>query len=112
VLTALGNSDADFDHDGVSDVDEYLADTDPFDANDLLQIIDFIVDGTTNYVTWTVKTTREYTLQHAHVLTNIASWVDGTPIIPSSGLAVIEQVQPVTDTNRFYRVKATPPLAP
>jgi hypothetical protein len=103
----------DFDGDGISDVDEYGADTDPFDEDDYLVITDFSAVGQTNEVTWTVKTTRLYTLQHAAALSNGMSWTTtSSPFIPLSGSDVTEEVPGVTDTNRFYRVRANPPLTP
>ena len=110
VLAALGK---DSDGDGVLDVDEYGADTDPFDAGDYLFITDFQMEETTNWVTWPVKTTRLYTLQHASSLSNGMSWtMTSSSFIPPSDTDVEEEVVGVTDTNRFYRVEAVPPLSP
>jgi hypothetical protein len=110
VLAALGK---DSDGDGVLDVDEYGADTDPFDAGDYLAITDFQMENTTNWVTWPVKSTRLYTLQHATALSNGMSWTaTSSSFIPTSGPDVEEEVIGVTDTNRFYQVEAAPPLSP
>lgn len=103
----------DSDGDGVSDYNEYLADTDPFDINDFLVITDFQAYGTTNDVTWPVKTTRLYTLQHAPKLDTNTMWsMTSSSFIPPFGPDVTETVSGVTDTNRFYRVQAAPPLSP
>jgi hypothetical protein len=113
VLTVLADGGTDSDNDGVLDVDEYGADTDPFDAGDYLTITDFQMEATTNWVTWPVKTTRVYTLQHAAALSNGMSWtVTSSSFIPPFGPDVEEEVIGVTDTNRFYRVEAAPPLSP
>jgi hypothetical protein len=110
VLAALGT---DSDGDGVLDVDEYGADTDPFDDTDYLVITDFQMENTTNWVTWPVKSTRLYTLQHATALSNGMSWTTtSSSFIPSFGPDVEEEVTGVSDTNRFYRVEVTVPLSP
>ena len=108
-LTALNGGDAD--GDGVSDVDEYLADTDPFDDTDYLSITEFQVNNNTNEVTWPVKITRQYTLQHATALSNGTSWAETvTPFIPASGPDVTKSVV-CPEKIRFYRIKSAPPLA-
>ena len=113
VLTVLSDGGTDSDGDGIPDVGEYAGDTDPFDAEDYLIITDFQTEETTNWVTWPVKTTRLYTLQHAAALSNGMGWtVSSSSFIPSSGSDVEEEVTGVTDTNRFYRVQAQPPLSP
>jgi len=111
--TLLVLNGGDSDGDGVMDLDEYDADTDPFDDGDYLRITDFVPDGTTNYVTWPVKTTRLYTLRHTLALTNTVAWtMTSSSFIPPSGPEVTETVPGITDTNRFYRVLAAPPLSP
>ena len=60
VLTATG----DLDEDGVDDIDEYRADTDPDDDTEKLVITAFSTANSTNSVTWPVKGTRVYTLEH------------------------------------------------
>lgn len=68
---------------------------------------------TANDVTWPVKTTRLYTLQHAAALSNGMSWtVTSSAFLPPFGPDVMETVPGVTDTNRFCRVEAAPPLSP
>jgi len=106
VLTELAALGKDSDGDGISDVEEYAGDTDPFDANE-------VVGMTTNNVTWPVKTTRLYTLQHAAALSNGMSWtMTSSSFIPSAEIDLTEEVPRVTDTNRFYRVQVQPPLSP
>ena len=113
-LVVLDKNGKDSDGDGIPDVGEYAGDTDPFDPGDFLRITDFEVVGmTTNNVTWPVKTTRLYTLQHAAALSNGMEWtMTSSSFIPPSGPEVMEPVIGVADTNRFYRVQAEPPLSP
>ena len=109
-LTTLGAGDAD--GDGENDKQEYLADTNPQDATEYLCLKDLQVAGTTNWITWAVKTTRSYTLEYAKTPDKSASWVSGTAFIPSAGPEVTETRTSVTNAVLFYRVKATPPLTP
>jgi hypothetical protein len=105
-LTWLSDS-TDRDSDGVSDVDEYLADTDPVDVTEKLRITAFETANSANSVTWPAKSTRVYTLEHADVLDG--SWNTAvTPFIPSSDQNVTQTVD--SSSNRFYRVKASLPL--
>jgi len=111
--TLLVLPDGDSDGDGVPDLGEYAADTDPFDAGELLQITDFQALETTNWVEWPVKATRLYTLQHAVALSNGMGWaMTSSPFVPPADIDVMEEVPGVVDTNRFYRVQATLPLSP
>ena len=113
ILGVLADDGADSDGDGVLDVDEYGADTNPFDAGDYLVITDFQTEETTNWVTWPVKATRLYTLQHAAALSNGMEWAEtSSAFIPPSDTDVTEEVSGILDTHRFYRVQVAPPLTP
>jgi hypothetical protein len=112
-LPALSDNGADADNDGVSDVDEYVADINPFGTNDYLRITDFQTLETTNWVTWTCKPTRIYTLQYSGALSNSTAWADsGLSFVPSAGPETTKEVIRVTDPARFYRVEVDLPLSP
>lgn len=112
-LSVLSDGGTDADGDGVLDVDEYGADTDPFDAGDYLVITDLQINESTNWVTWPVRSTRLYELQHASALSNSMSWdAVSPPFIPPLDADVTEEVTGVADSKRFYRVEAAPPLSP
>jgi hypothetical protein len=105
---------ADPDHDGQSNLQEYLAGTNPTNAADALEITAYTTapGGTTNLVTWTSVPTRFYYLQKTMDL-GVPAWLDsGLGLIAPDGATT---TRGVTDTNapmRFYRVRAVRPLAP
>lgn len=106
---------SDSDGDGVSDKNEYLADSNPKDPSDYLVItsISAISGGTTNSLTWNSSSSRCYHVQMRPDLNIATPWVD-------SGLGLIEPDGTVTtrviiDTNspkRYYRVEVVKPLSP
>jgi len=119
LLTYFGttnvNANADPDHDGMSNMQEYLAGTDPNNSNSVLHITaeNFASGGTNASVTWSSVPTRLYHLQKNLNLAT-TNWTDsGLGLIsPSAGSTTTGNL---TDTNaprRFYRVQAALPLAP
>lgn len=113
-LTTLAGGSADWDHDGVTDVDEYGADTDPFDDAARLAITAFTRTTGIDETTWSVESTRLYRLQQTGSLTGTPVWADsGLGVIPPGpGHALTKQVAAPSATNRVYRVKAIVPLQP
>jgi hypothetical protein len=105
---------ADPDGDGMNNLQEYLAGTDPNNANSNLRITsaNFDSGGTTNAITWNSVTTRYYYVQKATSLGSPA-WTDsGLGLITPTGSSTLGSF---TDTNapaRFYRVQAVRPLMP
>lgn len=105
---------ADADGDGMSNLQEYLAGTNPNDANDKLVVTTYTTapGGTLATLTWKSTPTRCYFLQKNLDLTT-SLWLD-------SGLRIISPDSASTtrafaDTNapmRFYRVQAVKPLSP
>lgn len=110
-LTAFtGTSDTD--HDGVSDKDEYLADTSPIDPNDYLRIT-FISHGdptpTYTKLFWTAKPTRFYAIQNRTAVDASAIWNDYfVPSFPGGSALGFDQFQ----DRYFYRIRAFRPLMP
>ena len=103
---------ADPDHDGMNNLQEYLAGTDPNDANSKLQITaqSFAAGGINGSLTWNSVASRSYYLQKTLDLTS-GAWLDsGLGLIPPTGTSTTSSF---TDTNapmRFYRVQALQPL--
>lgn len=107
------DANADPDRDGLNNVQEYLAGTDPNNPNSNLQITSesFAPDGTLANITWNSVPSRYYYIQKTLDLTP-ANWSDSglSLISPSGGPSTIANF---TDTNaptRFYRVQAVRPL--
>jgi len=117
-LTYFGHTgvdpNADPDHDGLSNYQEYLAGTSPVNAGDSLAITGqhFAPGGTSASLTWNSVTTRYYYIQKTPSLTS--------PVWTDSGLGLITPdgsltARTFTNTNapaRFYRVQAVRPLTP
>jgi len=109
------NAASDYDGDGVSDKNEYLAGTDPNDPDNYLRITaeSFSPGGTSANLTWNSVLTRYYYIQKTPGL--------GSPIWTDSGLGLVSPSIGSTttagfvDTNapvHFYRVQAVRPLTP
>jgi len=112
LTTANGTSD--FDHDGVSDLQEYLSDTDPKDSSSYLRITAYSADpaGATNTLTWTSVPTRLYRVQETLSLVP-ADWYDSIlGLISPDGASTTRNVVDTNAPTRFYRVQAVKPLSP
>lgn len=112
------NATTDSDGDGILDKDEYATDTDPFDANDHLQIISLVqprqlvVSGPfVASLTWTSKPTRKYSIETNPDLLSLWN-VSLSNIIPSTGATTALSFTDINAAIRFYRVRSKLPLAP
>jgi fibronectin type III domain protein len=117
------NAASDSDADAVSDYKEYLADTDPFDANDYLRVTAFDFDLVTEMVsiTWLSRPTRLYRVEYRSALDPANPWTKSALdlIRPDAGATTTRAfLDPDTDL-RFFRIEAlcpvedlTPPPAP
>ena len=108
VLTATG----DYDHDGASDVSEWIAGTDPMNASDRLHITAYAVQngGATSRVTWASVPNRFYNVKVSTALTGTPVWVDcGMGTLTPAGLSTTTNIPLAASSNRFYRVEALRP---
>ena len=109
------NAGADPDHDGMSNLQEYLAGTDPNNVNSRLRITaeSFTTGGTNASLTWNSVPTRFYYLQK-NLNLSTTNWTDsGLGLVSPSGGSTT--TAGFTDTNapaRLYRVQAVRPLTP
>ncbi len=112
LTTANATSDGDLD--GHSDLQEYLADTNPNDPTDHLQITtqSFAFGGTLATLTWKSTPTRCYFIQKNLDL-NTSLWLDsGLGIITPDGAFTMRAFADINAPIRFYRVQAVKPLSP
>jgi hypothetical protein len=113
-LSAFSAS-SDTDHDGMSDKQEYLAGTNPLDANDKLLITakTFARGGTNVTLTWKSVLARNYYLQKALSLSPVPAWSDsGLGLISPDGASTTRAFGDTNAPRRFYRVRAVRPLSP
>lgn len=117
-LDTLGK-DHDEDGDGFSDVDEYLAMTNPFDPGHHFKLTKIELtsgDGSATALTWTSAANRRYIIEHSTDL-GIANPWHVSPMNPAEFTADPGQftTRSTLDTpapRRFFRVKAVIPLQP
>jgi len=106
---------ADPDHDGQSNLQEYLAGTDPNNPGDYLHITSqaFGPAGGTAQITWASVLTRCYYLQETTSLSLSSIWTDsGLGIIAPDGTSTVRSFVDAGGSApfRFYRVEAVRPL--
>jgi len=104
---------ADTDGDGASNLEEYLAGTDPNDVKDSLRITYIgYGDVSPNFTTlhWTSVPTRFYTIQYRLGLDNSSAWTDSTAY--GFGVGSFTFNTGHTNAFEFYRIRAYRPLGP
>ncbi len=103
---------SDTDHDGVSDKNEYLADTSPLNSSDNLRITLFrrgIPTPTRTVLLWTSKSTRCYAVQDRATLDVGSPWMDYS-VIPFPGANNVGFDE--FSSQHYYRIRAFRPLSP
>jgi hypothetical protein len=113
-LTATGDNDGD----GISNYQEYLADTDPLSTNSRMQIASMsqFPDGEpatslTTTLTWPSSPARLYKIQHS---SDLATWTDAAPglFLPDTGTTTTRGITHAITEKLFFRIQSAPPLAP
>ena len=99
------NPNADPDHDGMSNLQEYYAGTDPNNGNSNLRITVYQYEPN-NAVTWSSVPTRLYNVQQTTNLTT-QTWVDsGLGLISPDGAFTTRSVALTNSPTEFYRIRA------
>jgi hypothetical protein len=101
VLTGT-DPNADPDHDGVSNLNEYLAGTNPTNAASYFHVVS-VIRGSPTKIFVTCEPGKVYTLLCADALATNWTTVTGQFRIPSSVEGVLEMDDASGDTNRLYR---------
>jgi hypothetical protein len=94
---------ADPDHDGMSNFEEFWAGTDPHDANSALSISISFSSGSAALIRWQSISGKRYSVKYSADLTNwtaLASILYGT----GSTLSISDSTVTSAGTTRFYRV--------
>ena len=103
VLTGT-DPNADPDHNGVSNMNEYLAGTNPTNAASYFHIVS-VTRGSPTKILLTCEPGKFYTLLWVDDIATNWTVVTGQYRIPSSIEGVIELDDATSATNRFYRVR-------
>jgi hypothetical protein len=99
---------ADPDGDGLSNLQEFLAGTDPTDSSSSLRITSIVTNGPDIVISFTTSSNRAYDAQYNDDLT-ISNWSAVVTNIPGTG-AIVSTNDPgaASLTNRFYRIRLVP----
>lgn len=110
------NGSGDNDGDGLSNLEEFLSDTNPLDPNSNLRITSISKPNAPapTTLTWTSRPTRQYLIRSTFNLTDFQPWAEvGIGLIPPDpGTSTTRSVAPLPDPARFYVIEAIKPLAP
>lgn len=108
-LGLLGvSTNSDFDGDGISDLDEYRADTNPFSAGSRFAVTDFQFDPLTGNIDldWTGSTRRSFTIWCS---SDLQTWTQVGSAQTGSSAAL--SLGGPSSSHLFFRLKAEVPLA-
>ena len=110
------DANADPDHDGASNMQEYLAGTNPLDTADNLRVTSFgfLPGGGTAAITWSSVPTRLYRVLSTEAIDASASWADAGPglLAPDPSGLTTSTLTNSTAQPQFYRIQAIKPLSP
>jgi hypothetical protein len=112
-LDVLGPID-DPDQDGISNRDEAIADTNPFDAGDALRITMFAIHDGQCTINWPSRPNRLYRLLKKPDLSPTSSWQDAGQdlIMPGPSGETTARFTESAGAQGFFRIEPIKPLSP
>jgi hypothetical protein len=114
-LTTM-NGTSNTDGDGATDLQEYLADTNPLVPGDELRILafNFSTNGANTFITWSSRPTRFYFAQKRTDFDTGTLWSDAGLglIFPGASATTSRVLFDIPAPQRFLRIEAVRPLAP
>ena len=107
---AQHGSAADYDGDGVSNLDEWLVLTDPGSAANYLRVTQTTISGNTLNVTFPTVAGRHYSLEATTNLASAASWTPvANSVLTGTGTPATVPISPITGLTRYFvRVRVGP----
>ena len=105
---------SDFDRDGSTDLEEYLAGTNPLDPNDNLRVVRFTLspDKSSASISWTTKPNRQYRIATRTDFGSTNPWQDSNLglFLPDGELTT--RTLPTELPSESFRIEAFRPLSP
>jgi alpha-amylase len=102
----LSRAGDDADGDGVSNLAEFLAGTNPLDAKSAFRITGINATTNTVEVAWTTQTNHSYQLQQTDRLGDAAAWNNLGPALNGTEAVITQSVGAATGASRFFRIQA------
>ncbi len=102
----LSRGSDDADGDGASNLNEYLAGTDPLSLASVFRITQVLAGGASVQVGCLTVANRNYQLQKTGSLDTSADWSDAGSQVAGTGGVIFLTDNEATNTSRFYRVEA------
>lgn len=108
--TGLLTADGDYDDDGISDVGEYGADTNPLNPDNFLEVIEFIPGDTSSELTWRSRPTRHY---RVNLCNDLVGWEDSALdlIFPDAAETTTRTVPHTNEPRWFFQIQPVRPLS-